>query len=36
MIAGRHIGIINHPALLASEPERFLVDGETEKDALRN
>ena len=31
-----HGEIINHPALLASELERFLADGETEGDALKN
>ena len=31
-----HGEIINHPALLASEMERFLADGETEGDALKN
>jgi hypothetical protein len=36
IIAGRHIGIINHPALLASELERFLADGETVGDAQQN
>ena len=31
-----HGEIINHPALLASEMEHFLADGETEGDALKN
>ena len=31
-----HGDIINHPALLASELERFLTDGGTEGDALQN
>ena len=31
-----HGEIINHPALLASELERFLTDGGTEGDALQN
>ena len=31
-----HGDIINHPALLASEMERFLADGGTAGDALQN
>lgn len=31
-----HGDIINHPALLASELERFLADGETVGDAQQN
>ena len=31
-----HGDIINHPALLASEIERFLTDGGTEQAALQN
>ena len=31
-----HGEIINHPALLASELERFLADGETVGDAQQN
>ena len=30
------LGIINHPALLASEMEHFLADGDTVADAQQN